>query len=173
MPPGCGGVRFLPYLVGERTPNWPEATGALLGLRPGSLADPGVAYRAAMEGATYALRDGANALTELGVVPPSELVCVGGGSRSALWRQIVADVFDAAVVRPLEPESAALGAAKNAAALAEGAATKAYVDAFPPAFAATRETPTSRETVERYFAEHERFTEQSRALFGGYVEPAR
>ena len=173
VPPGCGGVRFLPYLVGERTPNWPEATGALLGLRPGSLADPGVAYRAAMEGATYALRGGASRLTELGVAPASELICVGGGSRSALWRQIVADVFDAAVVRPSEPESAALGAAKNAAALAEGAATKAYVDAFPPAFAATRETPTSRETVERYVAEHERFTEQSRALFGGYVEPAR
>ena len=166
VPPGCGGVRFLPYLIGERTPDWPEATGALLGLRPGSLADPGVAYRAAMEGATYALRGGASRLTELGVAPASELICVGGGSRSALWRQIVADVFDAAVVRPSEPESAALGAAKNAAALAEGAATEAYVDAFPPAFAATRETPTSREVVERYASEYQGFVEQSRALFG-------
>lgn len=166
VPPGCDGVRFLPYLVGERTPNWPEATGALLGLRPGSLADPGVAYRAAMEGATFALRGGASRLIELGLPPPSELVCVGGGSRSGLWRQIVADVFDAAVVRPTEPESAALGAAKNAAALAEGAATEAYVDAFPPAFAATRETPASREVVERYASEYQGFVEQSRALFG-------
>jgi len=33
--PGCCGVSFLPYLVGERTPNWPQATGALLGLTPG------------------------------------------------------------------------------------------------------------------------------------------
>jgi sugar (pentulose or hexulose) kinase len=33
--PGCSGVNFLPYLVGERTPNWPQATGALLGLTPG------------------------------------------------------------------------------------------------------------------------------------------
>ena len=63
-------------------------------------------------------------------------------------------------------ESAALGAAKNAAALAEGAATEAYVDAFPPAFAATRETPASREVVERYASEYQGFVEQSRALFG-------
>ena len=166
IPPGCDGVRFLPYLVGERTPNWPEATGALLGLRPGSLQDPATAYRAAMEGATYALRGGASRLTELGLVPASELVCVGGGSQSHLWRQIVADVFDAAVVRPAEPESAALGAAKNAAALAEKTKTIVYVDAFPPRFEETRETPASRDVVSSYASEYERFVKQSRALFG-------
>lgn len=37
-PPGCHGVTFLPYLLGERTPNWPQSTGALLGLRPGEVA---------------------------------------------------------------------------------------------------------------------------------------
>lgn len=36
-PPGCGGVNFLPYLTGARTPNWPHARGALLGLGPGSV----------------------------------------------------------------------------------------------------------------------------------------
>jgi xylulokinase len=166
IPPGCEGVRFLPYLVGERTPNWPEATGALLGLRPGSLQDPATAYRAAMEGATYALRGGASRLTELGLAPAHELVCVGGGSKSKLWRQIVADVFDAAVVRPAEPESAALGAAKNAAALAEKTATIVYVDQFPPQFEPTRETPASRDVVSSYASEYQRFVEQSRALFG-------
>jgi xylulokinase len=35
-PAGCCGLTFLPYLVGERTPNWPQATGSLLGLRPGA-----------------------------------------------------------------------------------------------------------------------------------------
>jgi hypothetical protein len=34
-PPGCGGVTWLPYMIGERTPCWPHASGALLGLRPG------------------------------------------------------------------------------------------------------------------------------------------
>ena len=55
--PGCSGVNFLPFLTGERTPNWPSSTAALLGLRPGSL-KPGVLYRAAMEGASFALLGG-------------------------------------------------------------------------------------------------------------------
>ena len=93
-------------------------------------------------------------MTELGLAPAHELVCVGGGSKSKLWRQIVADVFDAAVVRPAEPESAALGAAKNAAALAEKTATIVYVDAFPPQFEPTRETPASRDVVSSYASEY-------------------
>lgn len=56
-PPGCGGVTFLPYLLGERTPNWPHATGALTGLRPGCLR-PGLLYRAALEGTTLLLLAG-------------------------------------------------------------------------------------------------------------------
>ena len=55
--PGCSGVNFLPFLTGERTPNWPLATAAILGLRPGSLRS-GVLYRAAMEGAAFALLGG-------------------------------------------------------------------------------------------------------------------
>ena len=55
--PGCDGVNFLPYITGERTPNWPNSTGVLSGLRPGSL-KPGVVYRAALEGATYSLLRG-------------------------------------------------------------------------------------------------------------------
>lgn len=49
---------MLPYLIGERTPPWPQATGAFLGLRPGMLARPGLLYRAALEGSTFALADG-------------------------------------------------------------------------------------------------------------------
>ena len=55
--PGCEGVNFLPYLTGERTPNWPGSTGALTGLRPGQIR-PGLVYRAALEGATYSLLNG-------------------------------------------------------------------------------------------------------------------
>lgn len=60
--PGARGVNFLPYLTGERTPNWPNSSGVLVGLRQNSLR-PGVVYRAAMEGATFALLSG--------VLPPS------------------------------------------------------------------------------------------------------
>lgn len=56
-PVGCDGMNMLPYLAGERTPNWPHASGALLGLRTGSLR-PGLLYRAAMEGATFSLLAG-------------------------------------------------------------------------------------------------------------------
>lgn len=52
--PGADGVNFLPYLTGERSPNWPDSYGVLTGLRPGSL-KPGRLYRAALEGATYPL----------------------------------------------------------------------------------------------------------------------
>jgi len=52
--PGADGVNFLPYLTGERSPNWPDSYGVLTGLRPGSL-NPGRLYRAALEGATYPL----------------------------------------------------------------------------------------------------------------------
>lgn len=47
-------MNFLPFLTGERTPNWPDSYGVLTGLRPGSLR-PGSVYRAALEGATYPL----------------------------------------------------------------------------------------------------------------------
>ena len=52
--PGASGVNFLPFLTGERTPNWPDSYGVLTGLRPGSL-KPGPVYRAAIEGATFPL----------------------------------------------------------------------------------------------------------------------
>ena len=65
-PPGCGGVSMLPYLSGERTPDWPDARGAILGLTPGALQQPGLLYRAALEGSTVSLASGIN----LCVSPP-------------------------------------------------------------------------------------------------------
>jgi len=86
-------VRFLPYLTGERSPNWPDATGALVGLRPGTLANPAVPYRAAVEGVTYALLAGVKRMSELGLPSPDAVKVVGGGSKSPLWRQTIADAF--------------------------------------------------------------------------------
>ena len=63
VPPGCGGVRFLPYLVGERSPNWPKASGALTGLRPGSLSTPGVG-RCKSGPIRSPIRSGAHRMTE-------------------------------------------------------------------------------------------------------------
>jgi xylulokinase len=73
----------------------------------------GNAYRAAMEGATFALRNGFDAWRAAGL-GCSSIRLTGGGSRSASWRQMVADVFELPVEVPLEPEGAALGAALQA-----------------------------------------------------------
>lgn len=62
-PPGCGGVAFLPFFRGERTPDLPQARGALVGMRPGDLR-PGVLYRAAMEGVLFLLVDALEQLLE-------------------------------------------------------------------------------------------------------------
>ena len=128
-PAGAGGLVFLPYLAGERVPNWPQASAALLGLRPGSLR-PGLLYRAAMEGATLALRHGYQRILESGP-PARELRLVGGGSNNPLWRQIVADVLSLPAGCPEEPESAALGAAIQAAAVTSGVPVAEFVEGHP------------------------------------------
>lgn len=122
---GCDGVNFLPYLTGERTPNWPKSSGAILGLRPGQ-SRPGLIYRAAMEGATFTLLAGLKRMQETGFVA-KELRVVGGGSNNPLWRRIVADAFQLPLSFPKEPESAALGAALQAGAVVEEKNIREYV----------------------------------------------
>ena len=110
--PGCDGLRWLPFLAGERVPDLPNATGTLLGMRPGSLA-PGVLYRAAIEGTSYNLAWGMDLMQGLGV-PIEELRVVGGAAKNRLWLQILADVCRVPVRVLTEPESGALGAALQA-----------------------------------------------------------
>ena len=113
VPPGCHGLLLLPYLRGERVPDLPRATGTLLGLRPGLLR-PATLFRAALEGTSLNLAWGLDRLRALGL-PLESLRLVGGGAQSLLWRQLLADVL-ALPLQPLpEPESAALGAALQAA----------------------------------------------------------
>jgi xylulokinase len=112
--PGSDGLLFLPYLTGERTPNLPRATGVFHGLTPQTM-KPAHLMRATMEGVTLGLAYGLGGLRELGVVP-DEVRLIGGGSKSAAWRQICADVFGCRVVTVKESEGAALGGAVQAAA---------------------------------------------------------
>ncbi|MBI1817637.1 MAG: xylulokinase [Deltaproteobacteria bacterium] len=112
VPAGCDGVMFLPYLRGERVPNLPGATGAIVGLRPGLLRR-GHLFRAALEGTSLNLALGIERMQRLGITVDSVRV-VGGGAHNPLWRQILADVLEVWVQRLTEPESAALGAAIQA-----------------------------------------------------------
>jgi xylulokinase len=117
-PPGAGGVVLVPYLDGERTPNRPEATGTLVGLR--SNTEPAQLARAAFEGVVCGLLDALDALGAAGVDTSGRLLLVGGGARSPAFRRIVADLAQRQVNVPRQEELVATGACVQAAALLHG-----------------------------------------------------
>jgi len=110
--PGADGLVMLPFFNGERTPDLPHARAALFGMNLDNFTRAN-AYRAAMEGATYALRNGYDLLQGAGMQFDA-IRLTGGGCKSAAWRQMVADVFALPVEVPEQPEGAALGAALQA-----------------------------------------------------------
>jgi xylulokinase len=110
---GAGGVTFLPYLQGDRTPHRDaSARGALLGL---SLAHSRAhVTRAVLEGVCFALRDSLTILEELGL-SPSQILLTGGGARSPFLRQLQAEVFGRPISTVNREEGPAYGAALLAA----------------------------------------------------------
>ncbi|HEX7449084.1 MAG TPA: xylulokinase [Pirellulales bacterium] len=145
-PAGSAGLFFLPYLSGERTPHAdPHARGCFIGL---TLAHTrGHLVRAIMEGVTYSLRDSLEIIRGLGV-PVRQIRAGGGGSRSALWRQIQADVFGQKVVTLNAEEGAAYGVALLAAV---GAGAFSDVrEACRAAIRVVSETGPNRPAQKRY-----------------------
>lgn len=112
-PPSAGGLLFLPYLQGERMPNLPRGSGVLHGLTNTNMDSAHIA-RAMVEGLTMGLAYGLKRLIDLGI-EPTELRLTGGGSRSAVWRKMVADIFGYPTFGLKIAEGAALGAAVHAA----------------------------------------------------------
>jgi xylulokinase len=109
VPAGSDGVLWAPYLMGERTPHLDaNARAALVGLAANH--HRGHIIRAILEGVAFSLRDSLEILREMGV-PASSIRLGGGGARSALWRQIQADVYGQAVETVAAEEGAAYGAA--------------------------------------------------------------
>jgi xylulokinase len=108
-PPGANGIVFLPYMLGERSPRWnPDAKGALLGLTlEHTRAD---VLRAVMEGVTLNLSIILDIFREQ--IPIHEMTVIGGGAKGAVWRKIMADIYQADILRPnyLE-EATSMGAA--------------------------------------------------------------
>ncbi len=130
-PAGARGLTLLPYLDGERTPNRPDATGTLAGLRT-SHGRPDLA-RAAVEGVVHGLLDGLDALLAQGLATAGRLVLVGGGARSRAVRQVLADLSGRAVEAHTGAETVARGAAVQAAATLAGADPAAVAAAWRPA----------------------------------------
>lgn len=122
VPPGAGGVVFLPYLGGERTPHFdPGARGAWTGLDLSHARAH--LLRAALEGVAFSLREGLETLERTGIEAP-ELRLAGGGTVKLPWRQLLADVLG----RPLLPfpPSVADNASARGAALLAGLASGVY-----------------------------------------------
>ena len=109
---GSEGLLLLPYFEGERTPNVPEGTGVWFGVNKKTFEAAHFA-RAGMEGVTLGMNYGLRRLAELGV-KPTQIRATGGGAKSMVWRQIMADIFDAEVVTLKVSEGAAYGAALQA-----------------------------------------------------------
>lgn len=100
--PGSGGMLFLPYLMGERSPWYDlDAKAAFLGIRQSS--GYGAFYRAVMEGVAMNLNILLDVIRQQVDVP--QVVAIGGGARSRAWCQILADVFDADILIPCNVES--------------------------------------------------------------------
>ena len=113
VPPGADGLTFLPYLTGERTPHADSnARGVFAGMHTGH--QRGHLVRAVLEGVAFALRDSLELIRRLRV-DVGEVVAVGGGARSTVWRQILADVFGVPVVTVAPSGGAPYGAAILAA----------------------------------------------------------
>ncbi|WP_029688174.1 xylulokinase [Thermoanaerobacter sp. A7A] len=111
--PGSGGLIFLPYLMGERTPHSdPYARGSFIGLNMTHKREH--MTRAILEGVAFGLRDSLEIIKELNI-PINEVRVSGGGAKSVLWRQILADIFGVRVDMVNATEGPAFGAAIMAA----------------------------------------------------------
>jgi xylulokinase len=109
-PAGSEGLQFLPYLSGERTPHPdPLARGAFIGLTIRH--SRGHMTRAVLEGVAFGLKDSFTLIQNAGLGAITQVRASGGGTKGALWRQILASVLDAELVTVNTAEGAAYGAA--------------------------------------------------------------
>ena len=111
-------VVCVPWFDGERTPDRPDATGAFVGLRPTTTRAQ--LARAAVSGVVCGLLDGLDALDAAGADTGHELLLVGGGARSAAYRQLLADLARRPVRISAADELVALGACVQAASVLHG-----------------------------------------------------
>jgi len=140
---GAGGLVFLPYLDGERTPNRPNANGVLRGLTTAN-ATPENLARAAVEAVLCSLADAIDCLRPCGITP-GRIVLTGGAAKSEAVRLIAPAVFGLPVVVPEAAEYVALGAARQAAWALAGTAEPPSWPARPSATHEASAAPGVRE----------------------------
>ena len=147
VPAGSEGLQFLPYLSGERTP-YPDplAHGGFVGLT----LRHGRAHmtRSILEGVSFGLKDSFTLIQNAGLGAVKQVRASGGGTKSALWRQILASVLEAELVTVNTTEGAGYGAA-----LLAGVGEGAWADvasACRACIAITQRTPPDESQAEAY-----------------------
>ncbi len=145
-PIGSDNLLFAPYLAGERTPHAdPHARGCFIGLTASH--QRGHLARAVMEGVAMSLRDSLEIIKGLGV-PVKEMRLSGGGAKSALWKQIFADVMDQAACTINAEQGPAYGVALLAAV---GAGHfKSIEEACKATIEVVKKTPPKKNAVKTY-----------------------
>jgi xylulokinase len=164
--PGADGLIFLPFLNGERTPDLPQAKGSLVGISANNFKADNL-IRAAIEGVSFGILNGLDRI--LMGKPADRILVIGGGARSAAWRQLLADATGAVIQVPAEPEAGCLGAAMQAIFAQSHAAGR------PESFAAIADrcvrveasgTANPRIELEAvYLQARERYREKLKALY--------
>ncbi|MFV0460718.1 MAG: xylulokinase [Actinomycetales bacterium] len=117
-PADADGLVLLPYLDGERTPNRPEATGLLHGLRSGTSRQS--VARAFVHGLLCSVRDAMNAVERATGVTTTRVLLIGGGANSRAVRELAPTIFATPVDVPDPADYVALGAARQAAWVLSG-----------------------------------------------------
>ena len=166
VPAGSDGLIFLPYLTGERCPLFdPKATGAFLGIT--SLMRKPHFSRAVMEGICYSMKQVYDMIVEASPgIDTSEIAIAGGGAKSPIWRQMLADIFGLPVKTVHgSAEGGAFGAALVAGA---GAGLWASLDDAMACAKPETETMPNPENAEVYKKQYDKYVKMYDALKWSY-----
>lgn len=168
-PAGAEGLRLYPYFNGERTPPLPEARGTLRGMTTTNLTRPNV-IRAAAEAVVFGLKWGLDRQMPFLTAKPDVLHLTGGGTGNPVWRQIIADVFDASTVGLVHDEGGAFGGALLAmlmeARRAGETITAAELCAKYVLFDEQKRTVPNPERTAFYAEYYARYDEERKQLYG-------
>lgn len=165
-PPGADGLTFIPFLNGERTPDLPDARGSLMGLSAINFT-PSHLIRAAVEGVSFGVLNGLDLI--LSGQPAERILLIGGGSRSAAWRQLLADASGTPIQVPREEEAGCLGAAIQAAyALAHHTGSPESMAALTSRFVQLEDAKAAspdRGRADEYAAARDTYNQRLRDLY--------
>lgn len=163
VPAGANGVTLIPYFCGTARPrNLPGSKGVFFGLDLGSGRE--VLVRATLEGIGNMIRENLDMLRDFGVSIDS-VQFFGGGSKNAVWNQIIADIADAKLVKPAEEECGSLGAAILAKfGCGDCESIKAAQDCNP-AVSEIIPDPQMRETYDKVYDRYQKLFDAVEVLF--------